>query len=498
MKMIRAFDDDTIMEIFGHEAAEDDDIERLKKFYFKNAAYSRLRANNPLRLLIGHKGIGKSAMLAVAAREDTAQHKLSILLRPDDIDEIDIENVAMNAQIRAWKDGFLRIIGEKIFESFSIKKYFNQCEHASTWAAIAGDFGRIVTSMLDKNGIKLESSKQAVLEQFCAGNVIRIYIDDLDRGWTATSSSVMRMSAMLNAVRDITRMHKNIHFIISLRSDVFYLVRTSDESTDKLESACIWFSWTNHEILAMLVKRVKTYFGLPCPTDEALVQMDQHQLAIDLGRIMTDRFHGRGLWADVPIHRILTTLIRRRPRDLVKLCTLAARHAYENDRNSIDTQDFDMVFDRYSQDRLQDTVNEYKSELPNIQELLENMKPSQYQRKNARKNCGVHKFMFSTADIIKKIDTICQGHHFKFYGTRVNADAKDIVHFLYKIGFITARKEIESGKIIRHYFEEQNYVSSRYADYGCAWEIHPAYRWALSPYDKAVTDEIEILESSAE
>ena len=158
MKMIRAFDDDTIMEIFGHEAAEDDDIERLKKFYFKNAAYSRLRANNPLRLLIGHKGIGKSAMLAVAAREDTAQHKLSILLRPDDIDEIDIENVAMNAQIRAWKDGFLRIIGEKIFESFSIKKYFNQCEHASTWAAIAGDFGRIVTSMLDKNGIKLESS----------------------------------------------------------------------------------------------------------------------------------------------------------------------------------------------------------------------------------------------------------------------------------------------------------------------------------------------------
>ena len=72
------------------------------------------------------------------------------------------------------------------------------------------------------------------------------------------------------------------------------------------------------------------------------------------------------------------------------------------------------------------------------------------------------------------------------------------MHFLYKIGFITARKEIESGKIIRHYFEEQNYVSSRYADYGCAWEIHPAYRWALSPYDKAVTDEIEILESSAE
>ena len=32
------FNDDVIRSIFGHEAAEDDDVERLKKYYFKNAA----------------------------------------------------------------------------------------------------------------------------------------------------------------------------------------------------------------------------------------------------------------------------------------------------------------------------------------------------------------------------------------------------------------------------------------------------------------------------
>ncbi len=104
MIAIKEFDDDTIRSIFGHEAAEDDDIRRLKQFYFKNTTYSRLRANHTLRLLIGHKGIGKSAMLTIAAQEDLANKQLAISLRPDDIDEIDSSGDRLNGQIKAWKD----------------------------------------------------------------------------------------------------------------------------------------------------------------------------------------------------------------------------------------------------------------------------------------------------------------------------------------------------------------------------------------------------------
>lgn len=487
---LKEFDDDTIRSIFGHEAAEDDDIQRLKQFYFKNTTYSRLRANHSLRLLIGHKGIGKSAMLAIAVQEDIAHNQLAISLRPDDIEEIASSGDSINAQIRAWKDGFRRIIGKKVFEFFSINNLCDQSEHASTWLALATDLGKTILQAMKSKNIVLESSKNAILEEFCRNKVIRVYIDDLDRGWDATKDSVTRMSAMLNAVRDISREFKNIHFVVSLRSDVYYLVRTSDESTDKLESACIWFSWTNHEILAMLMKRIKTYFNLPCPSDAELTNMDQDILAIDLFRVMSKRFHGRGMWENIPTYRMLMTLIRRRPRDLVKLCTLAARSAYENRRSCITTEDFDGIFNRYSQDRLQDTVNEYKSELSNIQELLENMKPSQKQRR--KETTSGHKFVFNNAEMLAKINAICQSHHFKFFGESAYADAKAIRNFLYKIGFVTARKELPSGEIVRHFFEDQNYISSRYADYGCSWEIHPAYRWALSPYDKDIAAEIEI------
>jgi len=69
------FDDSTNRKIFGHEAAEDEDILRLKEYYFKSKTYERLSADMPLRILIGHKGIGKSAMIVVSISLLSPIHK---------------------------------------------------------------------------------------------------------------------------------------------------------------------------------------------------------------------------------------------------------------------------------------------------------------------------------------------------------------------------------------------------------------------------------------
>ena len=62
------------------------------------------------------------------------------------------------------------------------------------------------------------------------------------------------------------------------------------------------------------------------------------------------------------MYRVLMSLIRKRPRDLVKLCTLAARHAEERNGNCIMTEDIRAIFEEYSLGRIQDTENEYRSE----------------------------------------------------------------------------------------------------------------------------------------
>ncbi|EHR8152227.1 hypothetical protein QSD99_004025, partial [Escherichia coli] len=62
-----------------------------------------------------------------------------------------------------------------------------------------------------------------------------------------------------------------------------------------------------------------------------------------------------------------------------------------------------------------------------------------------------------------------------------NISTKELAAFLYKIGFITARKVLPDGTIDRKYFEQNRYLSSKFADFGYDWEVHPAYRWALQP-----------------
>jgi hypothetical protein len=472
MALDTPFTEETIQEIFGHEAAEDEDKHRLRQYYFKSSVFGRVCADLSLRVLVGHKGIGKSALISIAMQEDTDNGTLAILIRPDDVHEIRTDENDLLSSIRSWKTGLLRIIYQMVLDRVGVRP------HGEVTAI--GKGVQLVESLVDvfrpilEKAVDIEASHRKLAEQFMQNKKLRIYLDDLDRGWTASPSSISRLSALLNALRDISRESTGIHFRVALRSDVYFLVRTSDESTDKIEGAVVWHTWTNHEILAMLVKRVESFLGRE-RTEEELIHMRQRDLASFLYNFMEERFQGYGKWRNIPVHRMLMTLIRRRPRDLVKLCTLAARRASAEGRSIIITGDFLSIFDEYSQGRLQDTINEYRSELPPVEALLMGMKPSQREWKAG------HRYAYTTDGLLAKINNIQSCNQaFMFYSKQSSASPKELAAFMYKIGFITARKDSE-GRIVRKYFDESRYLSPTFSDFGFDWEVHPAYRWALQP-----------------
>ena len=325
----------------------------------------------------------------------------------------------------------------------------------------------------DKTCIELDYAKKAIIEKFLKDEKIYIYIDDLDRGWQGTNIDIKRVSVLLNSVRDLSNECKNLYFRIGLRSDVYYLVRTSDESTDKIEGSVIWLKWSNHEIFCMLVKRIEAFYGRNVDENE-LLKKKQDELSIYLRPIFTNRFEGLGHWANAPTYRVMMSLVRKRPRDLVKLCTLAARHAREANNSIITTNDFEAIFEEYSQGRLQDTINEYISELPNIEKLLLSMRPSKIEKETNTAN------KYTTDSLLKKIENLNPKTY--IFANNKEGNKKSLAAFLYKINFITARKNIKDG-VVRKYFEENRYLSSSFVDFGFSWEVHPAYRWALQPDD---------------
>jgi hypothetical protein len=67
--------------------------------------------------------------------------------------------------------------------------------------------------------------------------------------------------------------------------------------------------------------------------------MSPGDIAANLHPIIEPRFKGIGKWQNAPIERVLLSLTRRRPRDLIKLFYGGAKEAFRHDHNKITTED---------------------------------------------------------------------------------------------------------------------------------------------------------------
>lgn len=468
------FSDEQIREMFGDLAAEDEKKERFSSCFIKTDVYQKIHNFLPIRILVAHKGIGKSAIFRMSYLENLENNVLSLWVKPDDILKIantedDIDPLLM---IRQWKDGLEELLVEKVISNFNISKDndgINQI--ARKGVKLTEQIFAIVKKV--NEFFDVDEVKKSVAKEYLKKRKIVIYIDDLDRAWNGSKQNVYRISALLNAIRDMCNETDELCFRISLRSDVYYLVRTADESTDKIDGNVIWLSWTEHELMALLVKRVQSYFGNAL-SERILLDMKQYEMSEYLNDIMAETFEGDGKWNNRPIRYIFLSLIRRRPRDLINLCTLAARNANVAGRNLIVTKDWEEVFESYSTSRLQDTINEHKYELPDIERLLLGMRPSHKMRKEDKP------FVYDKERLIRKIEGIIQNGKFYFTNSK-ECEVEELITFMYKINFLNARKNMKDGYIDRKYFEDNKYISSKNVDFGYDWEIHPAFRWALYP-----------------
>lgn len=457
------FNDETIEKLFGADDAENEDARRFVEYFYHNRAYESLVADLPLRILVGHKGVGKSALLKRAFLQDQATKHPTAWLYSSDLNAIKAEASQKRdfiERIEVWKREILKYLANSVLEDTLGILPSNTKEeiHKSNSQSLI----RLIAQALE------EAPKQER-----SASAINLHIDDIDRGWAAQSNDITNISALLNAMRDIAGQDRRIRFRIGLRSDVYFLVRTSDESTDKIERNVIWLRWTNNEILRLAAKRIETFFGKN-PSEADLAKLQQSQISQNiLARVISPTFQGKGHWSNRPIHNVLLSLTRGRPRDLVKLFQGAAKRAHSQRREIISSEDLEHSFQPYSQERLQDIINEFRSELPDIEKLLLHMRPTKKQQRTA------DSYLFTTDQLSVKLQDIMSHVPLRFTNARY-VTPRSLIQFLYKIDFITARREDSTG-IDRKYFDESRFLANEIVEFGYNWEIHPAYRWALQP-----------------
>ena len=117
---------------------------------------------------------------------------------------------------------------------------------------------------------------------------------------------------------------------IALRTDVYDMIR-HEEVSDKFESAIITCKWNNQEIMKALAKRICSYFNEPFDEELASDKSTlQYHIVQYLNCVFVSYFDkSTRVWANAPTHRVIYSLIRRKPRDMVKLCQSVAEEAYK-------------------------------------------------------------------------------------------------------------------------------------------------------------------------
>ena len=438
MTRVTNFDDETILSLFGAQAAEDEDPERLKSYFVKNKAYDRARAEIPLRILVGHKGIGKSAVLVMSFQEDLQDNILSLWLKPTDLSRAWSVDGTFVERVEGIKRNILHLIAEKSLEKMNIFGF--EIGKTPALTSVKQLFNLLLRNI---NGANDATIDEKIVSNFRSSQQINVYVDDIDRGWAATKKDIENISALINAARDLTNENSSMKFLIGLRTDAYNLVRENDESGDKIEPYVIPISWTNHDILVIVAKRVANYFDVTIETEE-LEKQSQTEISGHLYPIITERFSGSGHWANRRIHHVLLSLTRRRPRDLVKLLSGAAIEAEKSGRNKIETIDLERSFPEYSKARIGDLVSEFQSELPQIERVIYSMKPTTRESKEKEK-----RFQYRNDELISKLNGIGKNQNIVFEN-RNAATGQALAEFLFKIDFVIARRE--EGEVTKRYY----------------------------------------------
>ena len=159
---------------------------------------------------------------------------------------------------------------------------------------------------------------------------------------------------------------------------------------------------------------------------------------------------------------------------MVKLLSGAAVEAEKRGRIKIETIDLERSFPEYSRARIGDLISEFKSELPQIERVIYSMKPTTKESKEKEK-----RFQYRNDELISKLNGIGRNQNIAFENRNV-ATGQALAEFLFKIDFVIARRE-EGDVTERYYYEDHSKLQSNFVDFGFAWEVHPAYRWALNP-----------------
>lgn len=472
-------------ELFGNEAGEDEDIEILDSYFLNKPEFDRFSSERTkLGFVRSRKGMGKSTLLVQTQANRLKNHsnELSIYVKASDLFAIqDIKSESPAELVYGWQQRICSKINLEL--GATLRLGFTDDKIALIESAeLAGFRNRnIIGALVDRLKIKglggkIERTRttignnQALLSRILEQGTARvwIFIDDIDATFINTPLERLKVSTFFSACRNIINATNDLCIRASVRTDVWSILAQHDEAMDKCEQYMLDLNWSTTETGAILANKIASFFKRFYPDDPRFQELDPEKSPGPVRHLVFKepfRWGGRPLEAFRPIH----ILSAGRPRWAAQLCKLAGKDAFAKESHLISIKNIIAILREYGQLRVADLYKEHRHQCERLEDIVEAFSggPKEY----------------STQDLLNRItDRIIIPRGLpKIDGISAEAGAISVAHFLFRIGFITARDETDAAGLgFIDFNNRPNLLTSKLnLDDNLNWEIHPSYRNVL-------------------
>ena len=460
---------------FGNEAADDVDDDELKSYFVTQEHFNIfLKENKRLQIIKAKKGMGKSALikwigLAISEQDENA---LVIKIRGSDLsrENFKLTNALIepNDYIQDWIVRLCAVVNRELARKINFAYRDDEISLVESTEVQGFKERSLVSCLLERFRSILGKYQPTSTKEINHHEILKriesldeskiwILIDDLDATFQNSNKEKVNIGSFFSACRYMIQDVKGVNFRVTLRSDVWPVIRRHDEAMDKIEQYVSEIEWTEEDFKQILCRRIQTEFS------DDFYGLDDDEL---LGKI----FKPTVFWNEkqVPTYQVLYILAYNRPRWGVQLCKLAQDDALRKRMSHIEKLNIDARWGEYGLKRIADLVVEHKHQCIQVEDLINSFR-------------GLER-RFPQTDLLEIIrKKILNSLNIQVDGQKITKP-EDIADFLYRIGFIVARAEEEYHGYHHYSYSELPDLFSGRSGHGfdLMCEIHPCYREALN------------------
>ena len=303
-------------------------------------------------------------------------------------------------------------------------------------------------------------------------NFTYIIIDDLDLDWVSDAVSYDLIRVLFQTILELKRI-ANLKILVALRSNMFQKLDLGSKSgqEEKLRSLVIDMQWSRGDLIGMLNERV------------SLASSQNNSSINTLAELLPKTNSTRGNPIDFIFERTFL-----RPRDLIKFLSECLKQTSVN-KFKLSWEDIKTAELAYSKDMLMSLRDEWKSNYPGIDLVVEKFKSAPMRMNHSQIVKILDEIALLTSDPTLSLNawlgSVSEPIYSKPYDGNNFEVYRDLVQILYSIGLIGCTPS-DSEKP-QYCYENDSCVSSDISFKKIKFFIlHPAYQRGLEIRPKEI------------